>query len=74
MIKILSEQHQGKTINEICREYGISQSCILQVDERIRQLEYAAAYPQKNPVQYKKIVAELMLEDVVMKDAITKKR
>lgn len=25
IIKILSEQHQGKTVNEICREHGISQ-------------------------------------------------
>ena len=25
IIKILSEQNQGKTVNEICREYGISQ-------------------------------------------------
>ena len=25
IIKILSEQNQGKTVNEICREHGISQ-------------------------------------------------
>ncbi|AZB31875.1 transposase [Chryseobacterium balustinum] len=25
IIKILSEQDQGKTVNEICREHGISQ-------------------------------------------------
>ena len=25
IIKVLSEQIQGKTVNEICREYGISQ-------------------------------------------------
>ncbi len=25
IINILSEQNQGKTVNEICREHGISQ-------------------------------------------------
>lgn len=25
IIKILSEQHQAKTVNEICREHGICQ-------------------------------------------------
>ncbi|HBV14802.1 MAG TPA: hypothetical protein DEB71_05615 [Chryseobacterium carnipullorum] len=25
IIKILSQQNQGKTVNEICREHGISQ-------------------------------------------------
>jgi len=25
IVKILSEQNQGKTVNEICREHGISQ-------------------------------------------------
>ncbi|MGH1517252.1 transposase [Chryseobacterium sp. JK1] len=46
IIKILSEQNQGKTVNEICREHGIC---------------------QKELSQYKKIVAELTLENVVIK-------
>ncbi|MBA5246199.1 hypothetical protein H1R16_12100 [Marnyiella aurantia] len=25
MVKILSEQNKGETVNEICREHGISQ-------------------------------------------------
>ncbi len=28
IVKILSEQNQGKTVNEICREHGISQPVI----------------------------------------------
>ena len=29
IIRILSEQNQGKTVNEICREHGISQPTFL---------------------------------------------
>lgn len=30
IMKILSEQNHGKTVNEICRDYGISQPTFLQ--------------------------------------------
>ncbi|MFV0531090.1 MAG: transposase [Flavobacteriales bacterium] len=30
IVKILSEQNQGKTVNEICREHGISQGTFYQ--------------------------------------------
>jgi len=75
IIKILSEQNQGKTVNEICREHGISQPTFykwkyggldVQQLSKMKELE-------KELSQYKKIVAELTLENVVMKDVIAKK-
>ena len=77
IIKVLSEQNQGKAVNEICREHGNSQPTFykwkskyggldVQQLSKMRELE-------KELSQYKKIVAELTLENVVMKDVIAKK-
>ena len=77
IIKILSEQNQGKTVNEICREHSISQPtfykwkskyCGLDVQQLSKMKEL-----EKQLSQYKKIVAEQTLEIVVLKDVIEKK-
>ncbi len=77
IIKILSEQNQGKTVNEICREYGISQPTFYKWKNKyggldVQQLSKMKEL-EKELSQYKKIVAELTLENVVMKDVISKK-
>lgn len=77
MIKILSEQNQGKTVNEICREQGISQPTFYKWKSKyggldVQQLSKMKEL-EKELSQYKKIVAELTLENVVMKDVIAKK-
>jgi len=77
IIKILSEQQQGKTVNEICRANGISQPTFYKWKSKyggldVQQLSKMKEM-EKELSQYKKIVAELTLENVVMKDVIAKK-
>lgn len=77
IIKILSEQQQGKTVNEICRANGISQPTFYNWKSKyggldVQQLSKMKEM-EKELSQYKKIVAELTLENVVMKDVIAKK-
>ena len=77
IVKILSEQNQGKTVNEICRDYGISQPTFYKWKSKyggldVQQLSKMKEL-EKELSQYKKIVAELTLENVVMKDVIAKK-
>ena len=77
IIKILSEQNQGKTVNEICREHGISQPTFYKWKGKyggldVQQLSKMKEM-EKQLSQYKKIVAEQTLEIVVLKDVIEKK-
>ena len=77
IIKILSEQNFGKTVNEICRDHGISQPTFYNWKSKYGGLDVQQLTKmkemEKELSQYKKIVAELTLENVVMKDVITKK-
>jgi putative transposase len=77
IIKILSEQNQGKTVNEICREHGMSQPTFFKWKSKYGGMELAQLSKmkelEKQLSQYKKIVAELTLENTVMKDVIEKK-
>ena len=77
IIKILSEQNQGKTVNEICREHGISQPTFYKWKSKyggldVQQLSKMKEM-EKQLSQYTKIVAEQTLEIVVLKDVIEKK-
>lgn len=77
IIKIISEQDKGKTVIEICREYGISQPTFYQWKSKysgmdanqLKQLKEM----EKELAQYKKIVAELTLQNTVLKTVIEKK-
>ena len=77
IIKIISEQDKGKTVLEICREYGISQPTFYQWKSKysgmdanqLKQLKEM----EKELVQYKKIVTELTLQNTVLQTVIEKK-
>jgi putative transposase len=77
IIKILSEQNQGKTVNEICREHGISQPTFFKWKSKyggldVNQLSKMKEL-EKELSQYKKIVAEQTLKITILKDVIEKK-
>jgi putative transposase len=77
IIGILKQQQAGQSVNDICREHGVSQATFynwkskfagLEVNQlkRMKELETEVA-------QYKKIVAEQALSITVLKDVIEKK-
>lgn len=77
IIKILSEQDKGKSVNEICREFGISQPTFYQWKSKysgmdVNQLKHLKEM-EKELAEYKKIVAELTLHNKILKDVIEKK-
>jgi len=77
IIKILSEQNAGKSVNDICREHGISQGTFYNWKSKYGGMEAHQLAQlkelEKQLSQYKKIVAEFTLENVVLKDVIEKK-
>lgn len=77
IIKILAEQNQGKTVNEICREHGISQPTFYKWKSKyggmdVQQLSKMKEM-EKELSQYKQIVAEITLQNTILKDVIEKK-
>lgn len=77
IIKILKEQEAGKTVNDICREYGISQATFYNWKSKyggmeVNQLKKMKEL-EKELSQYKKMYAELALQNTVLKDVIEKK-
>ena len=77
IVRILSEQNQGKTVNEICRDHGISQPTFYSWKSKYGGMEAPQLAQlkelEKQLSQYKKIVAEQTLEITVLKDVIEKK-
>lgn len=77
IVKILSEQKEGKTVNEICRDHGISQPTFYTWKSKYGGMEAHHLSQlkdlEKQLSQYKKIVAEQALQITVMKDVIEKK-
>lgn len=77
IIKIISEQEKGKTVNEICRENGISQATFYKWKSKYSGMEpnqlIHLKEMEKELAQYKKIVAELTLQNTILKDVIEKK-
>ncbi len=77
IIKILKEHESGSRVEDLCREYGIGQSTIyawkakyagMDVNEakRLRELESENA-------KLKRMLADAMLDNVALKDVLTKK-
>jgi putative transposase len=77
IIGILKEQESGRSVADICRDHGISQPTFYQwkskysgMDvpqlKRVKELETEVS-------QYKKLVAELTLDNRILKDLNSKK-
>ena len=76
-IGILKQQESGKSVAEICREYGLSQPTFYQWKSKFSGMEVAQLKRLKEleseVSQYKRIVAEQTLQITVLKDVIEKK-
>lgn len=77
IIKILASQESGNSVSNICREHGISQATYYNWKGKysgmnVSQLKQLKDM-EKELGQYKKIVAELTLQNTVLKDVIEKK-
>lgn len=77
IVKILSEQEQGKSVTDICREHGISQPTFYQWKSKYSGMEVNQLKKMKELeaelAQYKKMYAELAHQNYVLKDVIEKK-
>ena len=77
IIGILKQQESGKSVSDICREYGISQPTFYQWKSKYSGMEVAHLKRLKDLEaelsQYKRIVAEQSLQITVLKDVIEKK-
>lgn len=77
IIGILKQQESGKSVADICREYGISQPTFYQWKNKYSGMEIAQLKRLKELEaelsQYKRIVAEQSLQITVLKDVIEKK-
>lgn len=77
IVGILGEQEKGKTVNEICREYGITSNTFYRWKSKYAGLEASELTRmrelEKELSQYKKMYAELAKEHYVLKDVLSKK-
>lgn len=77
IVKILAEQEQGKSVIDICREFGISQPTFYQWKAKYSGMEVNQLKKMKELeaelAQYKKMYAELAHQNYVLKDVIEKK-
>lgn len=78
IIKILALQEQGKSVSEICREQGISQGTFYKWKSNYSRMEVSQVKQLKDLERelglYKKIVAELTLQNTVLKGVIESSR
>ena len=65
IVKILQEHKEGKTISEVCRNYGIAENTFY-----IWQRKYGNMQLDDENRKLKRLVAELSLENMVQKDVI----
>jgi len=77
IIGIIKQQESGKAVADICREHGISQETFYGWKARYSGLEVSQLKRMKELetelAQYKKIVAEQVLQISVLKDVVEKK-
>lgn len=73
----MASQEHGKSVSDICREHGISQGIFYKWKSQYSGMEVSQVKQLKDLErelgQYKKIVAELTLQNTVLKDVIEKK-
>ena len=77
IVAILAQYEQGIKVTDICREHGISQPTFYQWQRTYSGMEISELKRLKEMeqelAQFKRIVADLTLQNRVLKDAIEKK-
>ena len=77
IVAILNQQEKGMKVVDICREHGISQPTFYQWQRKFSGMQVSELKRMKEMEgeisQYKRIVAELTLQNTVLKDVIEKK-
>ena len=77
IVAILAHYEQGIKVTDICREHGISQPTFYQWQRKYSGMEISELKRLKEMeqelAQFKRIVADLTLQNRVLKDAIEKK-
>jgi len=77
ILKILSEQENGRKVSDLCREYGISQQTFYNWKSKYGGMQPNQLKKLKEMEselsQYKKMYAELAHQNHVLKDVIEKK-
>ena len=77
IIKILSEQNAGKSVNDICREHGISQGTFYNWKSKYGGMEASDIKRLKELEdenrRLKQMYAELCLDNRILKDIVEKK-
>jgi putative transposase len=77
IIRILSEQDKGKTVMEICRDYGISQPTFYNWKSKYGGMSSSQLKKMKEIQlelsQFKKMYADLAFENNALKNFIEKK-
>lgn len=77
IIKILSGQEQGKTVGEVCREYGISQPTFYNWKAKYGGMKVSQLKKMKEMeselAEFKRMYADLAFENNALKNLIEKK-
>lgn len=77
IIAILKEQEAGMTTSEVCRRHGISSATFYKWKSKFGGLEVSEARRlrslEEENARLKKLLAEAMLDNAVLKDLASKK-
>lgn len=77
IFKILESQNQGKTVDQICREHGISNGTFYRWKSKYSGMEASEIKRIKELEQenskLKRLYAEAMLDNAALKDVLSKK-
>jgi putative transposase len=77
IIGILREQEAGQTTTEVCRKHGISSATFYKWKAKFGGLEVSDARRlrglEEENAKLKKLLAEAMLDNAILKDVATKK-
>jgi putative transposase len=77
IVAILAQYEQGIKVTDICREHGISQPTFYQWQRKYSGMEISELKRlremEQELAQFKRIVADLTLQNRVLKDVIEKK-